>query len=241
MGGVFVLVHGAFDGGWIWRRVAARLRAKGHEVWTPTLTGSGERFHLLTRETGLSTHVADITALLEHEDLHDVVLVGHSYGGAVVTAVADKASARIAKLVYLDASALSSGQAASGAFAEGTADALAAMGKSTQWLLPPLPLSALEVHDAADVAWIEPRRHAHPLRSLHEPLHLTPGVLERMPTTYVQCTRHAGLAALFGVDPLAPFVDRARSLGWRHETIDAGHAVMVTHPERVAELLASHA
>src|SRR5512140_1855723 len=236
----FVLVHGAFDGGWIWRRVATRLRSRGHEVWTPTLTGSGERFHLLTRETGLSTHVKDVTSLLEHEDLHDVVLVGHSYGGAVVTAVADAAPARVGKLVYLDASALANGQAASGAFAEGTEDALAAMSRSTEWLLPPLPLAALEVHDAADVAWVEPRRHPHPLRSLHEPLHLTPGVLDRIPTTYVQCTRHAGLVALFGVDPLAPFVDRAKTLGWRHETMDAGHAAMVTHPEPVAELLASH-
>lgn len=163
--------------------------------------------------------------------------MGHSYGGAVVTAVADAPASRVGKLVYLDASALADGQAASGAFAEGTADALTAMAQSTDWLLPPLPLAALEVHDPADVAWLEPRRHAHPLRTLHESLRLTPGVLERIPTTYVQCTRHAGLVALFGVDPLAPFVERAKSLGWRLETLDAGHAAMVTEPARVAELL----
>ena len=99
----FVLVHGAFHGGWCWRPVADILRAAGHTVFTPTLTGLGERLHLLTPEVNLSTHIQDVVSVLEWENLRDVVLVGHSYGGAVVTGVADRVADRIGSIVYLDA------------------------------------------------------------------------------------------------------------------------------------------
>ena len=99
----YVLVHGAWHGGWCWRRVAPALRAQGHEVWTPTMTGLGEREHLHPESVNLSTHVTDIVKVLEFEDLRDVVLVGHSYGGFVVTGVAAEAADRIRHLVYLDA------------------------------------------------------------------------------------------------------------------------------------------
>ena len=88
----FVLVHGAFTGGWHWQRVRRHLQKAGHEVYTPTLTGAGERGHLLSRDIRLAVHVKDVTSLLFHEDLHDVVLVGHSYGGVVITAVAEQAA-----------------------------------------------------------------------------------------------------------------------------------------------------
>src|SRR5689334_15631432 len=99
----YLLVHGAWHGGWCWRRVVPLLRAAGHEVFTPTLTGLGERVHLLTRDVGLDTHAQDVIGVLEYEDLRDVVLVGHSYGGMVITAVAERAAERLAHLVYLDA------------------------------------------------------------------------------------------------------------------------------------------
>jgi pimeloyl-ACP methyl ester carboxylesterase len=106
----FVLVHGAWHGGWCWRRVADRLHAKGHRAFTPTLTGVGDRSHLLAESVTLSTHVTDVVNLIRWEELKDVVLVGHSYGGMVVTGVADKVSERIASLVYLDAFVPESGQ-----------------------------------------------------------------------------------------------------------------------------------
>src|SRR5262245_27253642 len=99
----YVLVHGGAHGGWCYQRVARILRADGHEVYTPTLTGCGERAHLVSAEVDLETHIADVVAVLEYEDLEDVVLVGHSYGGMVITGVADRAPERIGRLVFLDA------------------------------------------------------------------------------------------------------------------------------------------
>ena len=100
---VFVLVHGAWHGGWCWQRVTPLLRAAGHEVYAPTLTGLGERAHLADHKIDLVSHVADIAGLLEMEDLEQVVLVGHSYAGMVITGVADRAAARLKRLVYVDA------------------------------------------------------------------------------------------------------------------------------------------
>jgi pimeloyl-ACP methyl ester carboxylesterase len=236
----FVLVHGAFEGGFCFQRVAHRLRQAGHEVWTPTLTGAGERFHLLTREVGLETHVQDIVSVLEYEDLRDVSLVGHSYGGTVVTAAADRAFARIARVIYLDASAPQNGQSASGAFTEGTEDVLNAMAEADEdWLLPPLPLSAVGVTAPDDVAMLEARRHPHPMRTLREPVHLS-GHVDSIPRAYIVCSQHQGLSALFGVDPLAAFVERARHEGWPLQVLDAPHDAMITHPDLVASALLSY-
>ncbi len=104
-----VLVPGACLGGWAWREVAARLRALGHEVYPVTLTGLGERVHLASREVDLETHIADVVNLLDYEDLSDAVLVGHSYAGVVVTAVADRRPERLRAVVYLDTGPLPDG------------------------------------------------------------------------------------------------------------------------------------
>jgi pimeloyl-ACP methyl ester carboxylesterase len=106
----YVLVHGAWGGGWKFARVAERLRRRGHIVFTPTLTGAAERSHLLSGNITLSTHVTDILNVFRYEDLSDVVLLGHSYGGMVITAVADKIAEKIAALVYLDAFVPENGQ-----------------------------------------------------------------------------------------------------------------------------------
>ena len=235
----FVLVHGAFEGGWCWSRVAKRLRSAGHDVYTPTLTGAGERFHLLSRAVGLSTHIEDVSAVLRYEDLSGVVLVGHSYGGTVITGVADREPGRIRQLVYLDASAPVDGQSASGAFAQGTADKLADMAASESWLLPPLPATAVGVVDPADVALLEARRHPHPMSTLSEPLRLKHGDT-RIPRAYVVCTGHHGLVELFGVDPLAPFVDRARRERWPMHELACGHDAMLIDPESTARVLLSY-
>jgi len=237
---IFVLVHGAFTGGWYWARVRARLQAAGHDVFTPSLTGSGDRAHLLSRSVTLQTHIQDIVELLAREDLRDVVLVGHSYGGMVITGVADREPGRLARLVYLDAAYPISGQNAAGGFAEGTGDALDAMSaagsEDTSWLLPPLPLSAYGVTEPSDLAWVGDRRTAHPLATLNEALIL------RNPTaglqrSYLRCTQRQGLVGLFGVDPLQPMYERAVADGLTIATIDAGHDAMVTAPDQVTTAL----
>ena len=99
----YVLVHGAWSGGWCWSPVARRLRAAGHDVFAPTLTGQGERAHLFSLEVGLDTHVHDVVAVMGLEDCAEVVLVGHGYGGVVITAVAEEVPSRLGSLVYVDA------------------------------------------------------------------------------------------------------------------------------------------
>jgi pimeloyl-ACP methyl ester carboxylesterase len=230
-----LLVHGAFEGAWCWRGALPLLCAAGREAHAVTLTGSGERFHLLTRETSLATHVEDVLSLLVHEDLREVTLVGHSYGGAVVTVAADRARDRIRRVVYLDAAAPAHGQSASGSFGAETAAVLEKLSSASDdsWLLPPLPLEAVGLTGAL-AAWVAPRRHPHPMRALLEPLSLSLPAEQQAPRTYLACTRHEGLLKTFGADPLAGFVERARREGWDLDTLDAPHDAMLTHPEAVA-------
>lgn len=235
----FVLVHGAFTGGWYWSRVRPLLEAAGHAVWTPTLTGAGERAHLLSRAVTLETHITDIVNVLRYEDLRDVVLVGHSYGGMVITGVADRAPERLSRVVYLDAAFPKNGQNATGGFAEGTGEVLDQMASGpddTSWLLPPLPLVAYGVTAAEDIAWIGDRRTPHPLPTLNEPIRLTreaPG----LPRVYVRCARREGLIQVFGADPLAPMYDNAVAAGFALLSVDAGHDAMVVAPQQVADAL----
>jgi pimeloyl-ACP methyl ester carboxylesterase len=239
----FVLVHGAFLGGWCWRRVIPHLRDAGHEVWTPTLTGAGERRHLLDRSVGLGTHIQDVVGVLEYEDLRGVVLVGHSYSGMVITGAADRARARVARLVYFDAQIPANGQAANGSYAEGTSERLDAMSQASDesWLLPALPLEAVGITRAEDVAWIGERRCPLPMRVLTEPIRLEHGEPSDLPRTYVWCARREGLVAAFGADPLAPFVEKAKREGFRMLTVDAGHDAMISSPREVAEALLASA
>ena len=144
----------------------------------------------------------------------------------------------IKQLVYLDATVPAHGQAATGAFTEGTADVLSQMSSGTDWLLPALPLSAVGVSLPADVEWMTPRRGPHPLATLHEPVHLESEAARRLPRSYIRCTQRQGLVGLFGVDPLAPFYAKAVAEGWPVRDLDSGHDAMVTVPIQVAEVLA---
>ncbi|MGH1348031.1 MAG: alpha/beta fold hydrolase [Nannocystales bacterium] len=238
----FVLVHGAFEGGWCWQRVAKILRNEGHEVFTPTLTGCGDRAHLLSRDITLEMHVLDIAGLLEMEGLDEVVMVGHSYGGTVATVASDRCASQVSRLIYLDASAPGNGQASTGAFAEGTEDKLTEMASGTDWQLPPLPLDAVGITDPADIAWVEPRRRPHPIRTLHEAVVLQRGDEPApFPVSYISHSDHEAMVSLFGVDPLAPFVDKAKAQGWSLRTLEAGHDAMITHPQEVATVLLEEA
>lgn len=237
----FVLVHGAFYGGWCWKRIAAQLRAEGHEVLTPTLTGCGDRFHLLTRDVGVESHARDLVETLKHEDVSDAVLVGHSYGGTVITLAAAREPARVKQLVFIDGQTPLDGQTASGALAEGSADKLTELSASEQWLLPALALDVMEVVDPVDVAWVEPRRHPHPMRTLLEPIRYVEAAIAKIPKTYIACKRHERLIALFGADPLQPFLERALREKWRVERLDSGHDPMITAADALTKLLLSHA
>lgn len=219
----FVLVHGGWHGGWCWKKVVPLLRAAGHEVFTPTLTGLGERSHLLAPEIGLDTHIQDIVAVLEYEDLQDVVLVGHSYGGMVITGVAQKAAEHLAELVYLDAFLPENGKALQD-YAPPTPT------KEDGWRLPP-PGSpqAFGVTDERDVAWMAPRLGDHPQRCMTQPVDLSPSRPGSLRQTYIQCTRFP---------PFEEAAERARRQGFRsRELFFGGHDPMITLPDELAKLL----
>ena len=240
----FVLVHGAFIGGWAWRRLTPLLTAAGHDVWTPTLTGAGERAHLLTPGIGLSTNIQDIVSVLEYEDLRDVILVGHSYGGMVITGVADRARERIAELVYLDAHVPENGQNAMGALTEGTSEKLEDMSggpaadEQGPRLLPALSPELLGIVEPEQQAWVAPRLRAHAMKCLEEPLFLEHGE-PAMPRSYVLCTDRQKLVDFFKVDPLSTFVDKARRDGFRFHEIPSGHTPMISHPRELAAIFSA--
>ena len=228
---VFVVAHGAWSAGWAWRKMHPLMRASGHELWTPTMTGIGERGHLTARTVDLETHIADISAVLEFEDLGDVVLVGHSYGGIVATAVADRARDRVARLVYLDAFVPEDGQGLFDLLPQAAREAMraAAREEGDGWLVPPNPIP--DDTAGADAEWIRHRRMPHPLAAFEAPLRLTGGAISQ-PRSYIYCTI-AGPG-----DPFRRFADRARaSPGWTCHDLDASHSPHVTAPQPLRDLL----
>jgi pimeloyl-ACP methyl ester carboxylesterase len=229
----YVLVHGAWHGGWCWKRVAPLLRAAGHEVFTPTLTGVGEREHLGSADIDLSTHVTDIVKLLEFEELTDVVLVGHSYGGMVITGVAQQAPERLGELVYLDAFVPNDGQST----VEMVGPAAAALFDVPDWRVPvpPPPLGDFDVTDAADLAWLRRQMRPQPLGALTEPMRLTsPLEASAFGRTYVLAAGR-GIPGVF--DAIA---DQLRqSPAWRVTELPTGHDMMLTMPRELTEILLS--
>lgn len=226
----FVLVHGAWHGGWCWDRVAPLLRAEGHAVHAPTLTGLSERAHLLTPRVGLDTHVEDVVGLIDELDLRQVVLVGHSYAGQIATAVADRRPDAVACKVHLDAFVGDDGEAARDLLPEQVARhwAEAAETKGDGWLVPVRSLAVLGVEDPADVAWLTPRLTAHPWRTYTDPLRLT-GAGESVPSAFIECV--SWMRVFSGA------AERARQRGWPVYELETGHEAMVTAPRELAEVL----
>ncbi len=209
------------------------LRKRGHRLVTPTYTGLGERAHLARPDIDLDTHIDDILGVLHSEDLGDVVLVGHSYGGMVATGVADRAAARVAQLVYLDAFVPRNGEALFDLVSAEARDGMRkAAGESGEgWRIPPNPLPPDT--DLIDVSWIMPRRVMQPLGTFEQPIRLT-GAGDLLPRAYIYCTRPAP------GDVFRQFAERARSEPrWRSLEIDASHSPHVTAPEVLADLLSS--
>lgn len=231
----YVLVHGAWHGGWCWTRVAERLRARGHRVSTPTLTGLGERAHLMSPDIDLALMTADLVNHLHFEDLRSVVLVGHSFAGNAITGAADQAPGRLARLVYLDAIVPESGQAPFDALPrEVVARRLRQAEKSSGGLsIPPPPAATFGVTDPDDAAWLESRLTPHPLRSFttSQSFRGPPG--NGLPAAYVLCND-----PVYG--PLEGSRARARELGWPITELAAAHDAMITAPGPLADLLAAH-
>lgn len=228
----FVLVHGAWCGGWWMSRLARELRSRAAEVFAPTLTGLGEREHLASPDVGLTTHIQDVLAVLHYEDLHDVVLVGHSYGGAVVTGVADRARDRIRRLIYLDAFVLRDGQSVRDVCPPGMAELLTELAQQSGggWRAPsPFTMEQFGVSKPEDIAWNERGLVMLPLKTVLEPVTLNPEPLP-FPVSYVLCTeRSMGL--------FEPFAARAQVDGWEYHEMRWTHAAPAVVPDQCAELL----
>lgn len=230
----YVLVHGGGHGGWCYGKVAPLLRAEGHDVYAPTLTGLGERSHLLSPAVDLDMHVRDVVAVLHFEDLRDVILVGHSYGGMVITGAADRAAARVGRLVYLDAANPVNGQSLVDV-AGPVIEAVRPMGETVdgvELVLLPSPDAGrfYGVTDDADVAWMADRLTGHPWRCFAQKLVLTnEDALWSIPRYHVVCT-----STLATRD--RDLMDKARADGRLWE-IDTGHDLMITEPRAVADAL----
>ena len=230
----YVLVHGGGHGGWCYQKVARRLRAEGHEVHAPSLTGLADRSHLLDPGIDLDTHITDVVNLLRYEDLSDVILVGHSYGGMVITGIADRAADRVGRLVYLDAANPRNGQSlvdVAGPVIESTRP-MGAVIDGVELVLLPAPGAAAfyGVTDPDDLRWMDERLTGHPWRCFEQKLELTnEDALWAIPQYHVVCT-----STLLTRDPA--LMDRARAEG-RLWDIDTGHDLMITEPDQVTKAL----
>ena len=221
----FVVAHGAWSAGWAWKKMRPLLRAEGHELWTPTYTGLGERAHLANAEVSLDTHIGDVVAAIEMENLNDAILIGHSYGGMVATGVADRARARISQLVYLDAFVPRDGQSL---FDLQPAEARTRMRELARtdgegWRLPPTQMPA-DTPDA-DIAWASGRRRPQPIKTFEQKLRL----MSReppLPRAYIYAKRSGP------GDTFRQFADRAKGdSSWKYYEMDASHNPHITCPQ----------
>jgi pimeloyl-ACP methyl ester carboxylesterase len=219
----FVLVHGAWHGGWCWKKLTPLLRAAGHLVFTPTLTGLGERSHLLTQDIDLDTHIKDIASVLEYEDLQNVVLVGHSYGGMVIAGVAEVLAPRVAQLVFLDGFLPENGKAL-------TDYAPPVPMRDDGWRVPPLGTSRdFGVTAESDIAWADPRLGDQPYRTMTQPVQLSAQMYESFPRTFIQLTE---------LPWFVEAAERAKRQGFRYDKLlSGGHDAMISQPQELSQIL----
>ena len=220
---VLVSVHGAWAGGWQFKKVATLLEARGYLVYRPSLSGLGEHFNTASPDIGLATHIDDIVNFILFEDLHDVILLGHSYGGMVITGVADRIPERIGRLVYIDAFLPVNGESVMTARRPG-ALRIEKMVRDgyiiPDWVRPDQPF---------------PRDVPLPLKAFTEPIRLSNPAAGKVPVTYI-LTVDPGKKP--EDDDFYPFAERARARGWPVIVMEAGHVPMWSQPEATADLLA---
>jgi pimeloyl-ACP methyl ester carboxylesterase len=226
----FVLVHGAWHGGWCWRRVSDLLERQGHKVFTPTLTGLGERSHLMRADIRLATHITDVVNVLKWESLSDVVLCGHSYAGMVISGVAEPMGPAIAALVFLDAFVPQDGDAMVDLTSAATRDALRQTAEKGEIGIPPRPAAAFAVNEK-DRAWVDAMCTPQPIATFTDKIALT-GARERVrKKAYIRARDYPN-----------PGFDQAYARlkadpAWRTYELPCGHDVMVDLPERLTEIL----
>ncbi len=230
----FVLVHGAWGGSYGFRTVRGPLRSAGHEVFTPSLTGIGERAHLASPQVNLTTHIADVVNTILYEDLTDIVLLGYSYGGMVVTGALEHVADRVAHVVYLDAFLPLDGESLDDIAAAGYG--AGAVGPGGSWLVPPLSRA---FHDPVEAAWYTARRSAHPVGCFTEPVRLLKP-LESYPftRTYIKATEEARPVDDERPSPFWRAADRTKTdPAWRYRELDTDHMILVNRPAELVELL----
>lgn len=233
----FVLVHGGWHGGWCWKRVTPHLQSANHTVYTPTLTGLGERCHLATPEVNLSTHIQDILNVLIYEDLTNVVLVGHSYSGMVITGVADRAPERVSRLVYLDAFVPEDGQSVVDILRPPSSQAPSPQVVLVDGWKAPYPYRErpFGITAPTDVAWVLDKITPQPINTATEPIHFTNGGAPTIPRTYIYLRPP-------GEQPRETefvwFAERARTQpGWTYDELVSGHDAMIIMPGALAAIL----
>jgi pimeloyl-ACP methyl ester carboxylesterase len=226
----FVLVHGAWHGGWCWQHVADRLRGGGHRVFTPTLTGLGERSHLLCTGIDLQTHIVDVVNVLKWEGLTDVVLCGHSYGGFVISGVAEEMVSAVRSIVFLDAFVPRNGETVQDLTGPAVQDGIRSALQQGDLAIPPRPAEAFGVN-AADRAWVDRLCVGQPIGTFTDKITLT-GARDRIARkSYIRAKSYAN-----------PGFDRAYDAlksdpSWRTYDVPCGHDVMVDAPDRLTEIL----
>lgn len=228
----FVIVHGGWGGGWEWRQVAHLLTGRGHEACTPTLTGLGERSHLLSRSISLETHAIDVANVIHWERMSDVFLVGHSYGGMVITVAASRIRERIKGLIYVDAFIPENGQSEMDLIdpAWGESMILSPARREGEGWLVPYPF-ADDLHELPPDIADRYRESSHPLATFTDPAPVDDGVLS-LPSAFVHCTRKdPGEDAFLGSEYLA------RRRGWTIREIRAGHDVQFEDPRGITDVL----
>jgi pimeloyl-ACP methyl ester carboxylesterase len=240
----YVLVGGGWLGGWCWQRVARRLRDNGHDAYPATLTGLGERVHLASPQVDLETHITDVVNLIEFEDLHDVVLLGHSYGGLVVTGAADRIPERISELVYLDTAPLPDGGSLIEKFPpelrKRTEEQVQELGEGWKFPIPPpeelANMASLEGVDEGHLRLLYARAAPQPFGTYTQPLRLTNPAREGLPKLGIVCS--------FSLDQVQEMIASGQPLfreldgpEWRFVELPTGHWPMFSRPEDLAKLL----
>ena len=226
----FVLVHGAWHGGWGWVRLAELLRRQGHIVFTPTLTGLGERSHLMSAGINASLHITDVVNLIHYERLSEIVLVGHSYGGCVVSGVAEIVPDKIASIVFLDAFIPDNGDATVDLVQPAVKDIILAAAARGETTVPVRNAAAFNVNEK-DQAWVDSLAGPQPIGTMTEKLKLT-GAREKIARkAYIRASGYPNVS--FEAVHARAKADKS----WRTFEVPCGHNVMIDMPERLAEIL----
>jgi pimeloyl-ACP methyl ester carboxylesterase len=229
-GKTFVLVHGAWHGGWCWRRVADLLQKQGHKVFTPTMTGLGERSHLVDAKVNLATHITDIVNVIKWEGLRDIVLVGHSYGGCIISGVAEEMGGNIGSIVFLDAFVPENGDTLATKASQPVREAIAGLVEKGETAMKPVSAAVFRVNEK-DRAWVDAMCTPHPVATLTDKITIT-GARDRIAKkSYIRAKGYPSV-------PFDGFQERLKAdATWRVYELPCGHDVMVDMPDRLSEIL----